>query len=530
MKLKILILYNARFTRDFIQRLLSDNRYVVDVRATVNEIKEISRLGSFDVLISDVVQSQISSYEYLTTIRRSLPTVHIIGMGVGHDSREALESLGSGLVDQLVCPFDEEKLIEAIESFNEKFIASRNNLPHKEFQNNDRQTSFDNMIGQSVRMREIFSKIASVADKDISVLIGGESGTGKELVAQAIHNHSHRKNGPFIKVNCAAIPDTLIESELFGHEKGSFTGAFDRKIGKFEMADNGTLFLDEVGDMSMTTQSKVLRIIQEREFERIGGNRPIKINVRIITATHRDLVLEVREKRFREDLFFRLNVVSILLPPLRERRDDILLLCEFFVQKFCSKFGKPQKKISLDVIDAFMNFEWPGNIRELQNMIEGAIAIEDGPVISIGSLPYSVLRTKQQSYGRRKTDSGETGAAGIDLLMRKTSGARTNAFAAPHDANEAEIAAGGAKKETGQEKDDRRLQEAIRLLIDSNLTIDRIEELVIRSALSKTSGRQLAAARLMGIGKGEIQYKIKKYGIKLSDFKAGPKKTKEHIC
>lgn len=377
----------------------------------------------------------------------------------------------------------------------------------------DSLNGFDNIIGRSARMREIFSKIKSIADKDILVLIGGESGTGKELVAQAIHNHSHRKNAPYIKVNCAAIPDTLIESELFGHEKGAFTGAHQRKIGKFELANNGTLFLDEIGDMALTTQSKVLRIIQEREFERLGGVKPVKVNVRIITATHRDLVTEVAQKRFREDLFFRINVVSLSLPPLRERPDDIALLAWFFIEKFCGKFNRPIKRIAPEVIEAFANYNWPGNVRELQNVIESAVAIEDDEIITFKSLPYPILsESNVHLYGRRKSDKTAGTLSGESEFQNHAPQGHAAVAFTPAENGAARNARGAAAPFLNIACVD----EAVRVLIDNGLSYDEIEKMIIACALKKSKGKQLAAARLLSMGRGEMQYKVKKYKIDTS--------------
>ncbi len=376
------------------------------------------------------------------------------------------------------------------------------------------QGGFDNIIGSSARMREIFSKIKSIADKDILVLIGGESGTGKELVAQAIHNHSHRKNAPYIKVNCAAIPDTLIESELFGHEKGAFTGAHQRKIGKFELANNGTLFLDEIGDMALSTQSKVLRIIQEREFERIGGLRPIKVNVRIITATHRNLLTEVAQKRFREDLFFRINVVSLLLPPLREKRDDIPILSAFFIEKFCAKFNKPLKNLAPEVTDSFKEYNWPGNIRELQNVIESAVALEDDEQITLKSLPYPILTdANMHLYGRRSTDQ-ISGGPTLNLSSGETRVHICHDIAAPavNGINKPVVNI-GYKSKTNEDFDDIEIERAVELLLVKGLNYEQIERRILEAALKKANGKQLGAARILGVGRGEIQYKIKKYNI-----------------
>jgi len=377
----------------------------------------------------------------------------------------------------------------------------------------DSLNGFDNIIGRSARMREIFSKIKSIADKDILVLIGGESGTGKELVAQAIHNHSHRKNAPYIKVNCAAIPDTLIESELFGHEKGAFTGAHQRKIGKFELANNGTLFLDEIGDMALTTQSKVLRIIQEREFERLGGVKPVKVNVRIITATHRDLVTEVAQKRFREDLFFRINVVSFSLPPLRERIDDIALLAGFFIEKFCGKFNRPIKRIAPEVIEAFACYNWPGNVRELQNVIESAVAMEDNELITFKSLPYPILTESNiHLYGRRKTDKAPGTVSGESEFQNHA----PQAHAAVTFSPAANGAARNARGSSAPFLNIAGVDEAVKILIDNGLSYDEIEKKIIACALKKSRGKQLAAARLLSMGRGEMQYKVKKYKIDTS--------------
>jgi len=536
MKIKILILLGSIPGVDLIQKLLSLNRYTVDARASHAEIIEISRLGSFDMLITDVSPAAVMPHEYLAAVRNYSPSVHIIGIASELNKFSAISLLNDKLIDGFIYPYTEAALFEAIEKYEIKFLKKFSGAqPVKTEETAHAEVSFDNMIGHSPKMREVFAKIKSIADKDISVLIGGQSGTGKELVAQAIHNHSHRKNSPFIKVNCAAIPDTLIESELFGHEKGSFTGAVERKIGKFEMANHGTLFLDEIGDMALTTQAKVLRIIQEREFERLGGVKPIKVNVRIITATHRDLVAEVREKRFREDLFFRLNVVSILLPPLRDRREDILTLCEFFIKKFCKKFEKRHKKLSLDVIEAIMEYGWPGNIRELQNIIESAVAVEEGDIITMDSLPYQVGSQETQRFFRRRTDASEGAVLkdssagqpekvpnGTGTVLSHGTADNTSAAGKTGPACAQPSYFDNSGKEGAGKFDEAGL--AVEALIRSGVSIEKMEEMIVRAALSKSGGRQIDAARILGIGKGEIQYKLKKHGIKASDYKKSLKK------
>ncbi|MFA5104039.1 MAG: sigma 54-interacting transcriptional regulator [Candidatus Margulisiibacteriota bacterium] len=268
--------------------------------------------------------------------------------------------------------------------------------------------SFKNIVGKSNRMKEVYEMIARVAKSDATVLIRGESGTGKELIAHAIHYNSLRTKRPFVKVNMAALPENLVESELFGYERGAFTGAFERKLGRFEMAEGGTLFLDEIGDLSPATQVKLLRVIQEREFERLGGTETIKSNVRLIAATSTNLEEFVKKGRFREDLYYRLNVFPIYLPPLRERKDDVLLIAEHFLAKYSAANHKVIKRISTPAIDALMSYHWPGNVRELENTIERSVLMCEGEVIFAHHLPPT-LQTPQSS----KTQIGDS----LDALV-----------------------------------------------------------------------------------------------------------------
>ncbi len=315
----------------------------------------------------------------------------------------------------------------------------------------------DLMIGNSSSMREVYRQIAQVAPSITNVLIRGETGTGKELVARAIHQKSPCAEGPFIAVNCAALPESLLESELFGHEKGSFTGATSKRIGRFEAADGGTLFLDEIGEMSLSAQSRLLRAIQEKEFQRVGGTESIKVSVRLICATNRNLEQDVKESHFREDLYYRINVFTILLPPLRERGADALLLADYFVRKYSKLHDKRIDRISTPAIDMLSAYHWPGNVRELENVIERAVIVSTGNVINGHDLPPT-LQMKDVSLQGKRTDTFENMVAAY-------------------------------------------------------------EKEIITDALKDTHGNQTEAAKLLGTTKRIIQYKINKYGIDFTRFK-----------
>jgi transcriptional regulator with GAF, ATPase, and Fis domain len=255
----------------------------------------------------------------------------------------------------------------------------------------DKSFGFENIIGTSKAMEDIFKIVRQIADSKSTILVMGESGTGKELIARAIHYHSNRRNYPFVTINCAAIPETLIESELFGHEKGAFTNAIERKLGRFEVAHQGTLFLDEIGELSATTQAKILRFLEEREFTRVGGSKTNKVDVRLITATNKDLTELLKKESFREDLYYRINVVPIMIPPLRERKEDIPLLLEHFIKKFNNENKKNVKGVSKEAFELMTNYEWPGNVRELENLIERVIALTSNEYIQTNELPFSLI-------------------------------------------------------------------------------------------------------------------------------------------
>ncbi len=351
----------------------------------------ISRLNEnfYDVVITDLSMPKVSGLKVLEHIVENTPeTICIILTGFG-SIKSAVEAIKLGAYDYLTKPIALEELLLTIEKALETRQLRRENeyLRRKLWQ----EWGYGEIIGKSKAMRRVFALIEKVADTESTVLILGESGTGKELVARAIHAASDRREGPFIPVNCGAIPEELLESELFGHEKGAFTGAIKTRIGRFELAHGGTIFLDEIAEMSPKLQVKLLRVLQERTFERIGGTKPIKVDIRVIAATNKDLEKEVKEGRFREDLYYRLNVIPIKLPPLRERLEDIPLLVEHFLARFSNRKKEPIQGISKEALECLMKHDWPGNVRELENVIERMVILSNGPQLTLEDVPEYIL-------------------------------------------------------------------------------------------------------------------------------------------
>ncbi|HLF19923.1 MAG TPA: sigma-54 dependent transcriptional regulator [Bacteroidota bacterium] len=349
----------------------------------------LENLGdSPDLILSDLMMPGIGGVELLKEIKRRDPDIPVIMLSAQSNVDLAISTLKLGASDYFSKPIDFPKLELAIKT------ALRLREVTQELHRLREQTvqlvQFDNIVAAGGEMQEVFRLVQKVKDNDICVLVLGESGTGKELIAQAIHYNGVRKDGPFITVNCASIPHDLLESEFFGHEKGSFTGAFQRRIGKFESAAGGTIFLDEIGELDLSLQAKLLRVIQMKQFERVGGNVTIQTDARLISATNKDLREEVKQKRFREDLYFRLATFPIMLPPLRQRKSDILLLAEHFLKKFSAELSKPGLKFSRPAVQLLYQYPWPGNVRELENAIQRSVVLAEGPEITEKDLPLVV--------------------------------------------------------------------------------------------------------------------------------------------
>jgi two-component system, NtrC family, response regulator HydG len=387
-KIKILVVDDEQSHRIMLRAVLSEDGYAVAEASDGTDAVRAVEKEAFDVILLDIRMTNMDGIEALAEIRKISPLVPILIMTAYASVKTAVEALKAGAFDYLTKPLDIEELKILIEKALEHYHLRAENLVLKE-RLGDR-FDFSRIIGRSPKMKSLLDMLAMVAPSDATVLLMGESGTGKEVVANAIHHNSPRAGQPFIKVSCTALPETLLESELFGHEKGAFTGAVSRREGRFQLAHRGTIFLDEVGDMSPAIQTKLLRVLQEKEFEPLGSTRTIKVDIRVIAATNRELEKDVKDGRFREDLYYRLNVVPIVLPPLRERKEDIPLLTDHFLAIYREKNRKSLKGISGKARDLLIRYDWPGNIRELENCIERAVIIARGDVIVPADFPPQI--------------------------------------------------------------------------------------------------------------------------------------------
>lgn len=384
----ILVADDEQIIRFVLHEALEKEGYVIEEASNGEEAVLKARTFDFDLIILDVKMPRKDGIEALKEIRKLDPGIPVVMITAFGSSDIAMQALKEGAYDYFNKPFDVNEIRIVVKRALEKQRLQKQ-IERLETQLMQ-EHRFDRIIGTSPKMQDVFALIRRVVTNDVNVLICGESGTGKELVAQAIHYHSQRSKKPFVKVSCVAIPDTLLESEMFGYERGAFTGAHQTKIGKFELAQGGTFFLDEIGDMPLSLQVKLLRVIQERELERIGGNKTIKVDIRLVACTNRNLVDAVKNQTFREDLYFRINVLPIYLPPLRERKDDIPILVEHFIKYYNQKLGKHVIGVPDGVMRILEEYPWPGNIRELENVIQRAIILSSEETITTDLLPPNI--------------------------------------------------------------------------------------------------------------------------------------------
>ncbi|MHB1687878.1 MAG: sigma-54-dependent transcriptional regulator [Ignavibacteriaceae bacterium] len=398
---KILIVDDDQSHRLMLKINMNDKEYEVFEAEDGAEAIELVKKDFFDLIIMDIKMKNIDGISALKQIKDLSPSIPIMIMTAHSSVKTAVEALKLGATEYFVKPLDMDAVCNSVEKTFDYLQLQTENKVLKERLNKDFEIS--SIIGKSKSMRDLFEVIALSAPSDATILILGESGTGKELIANAIHQNSYRKDKQFVKINCAALPENLLESELFGHEKGAFTGAVAKRQGRFELADSGTLFLDEIGDMTLSTQAKILRVLQEGEFERVGGNKTLKVDVRIIAATNKNLEVEVKEGNFRKDLFFRLSVVPIILPPLRERKVDIPILAEHFLKRYAEKNNRLIRGFTPEAIDKLMRYDWPGNVRELENVIERTVIMSKEDLITYEALPIS-LKSSSDSLGEQAAE------------------------------------------------------------------------------------------------------------------------------
>ena len=453
----ILIVDDEQSMRDFLTILLQKEGYKVETRADGASALRFLEDNGVDLVISDIRMPGLGGLDLLHSVKEKYPTLPVILITAFVSPDDAISAMKDGAFDYISKPFNVAEIKNVIRS------ATARKAPEATLQS--AADAFPGIIGKSQEMIKIFDLIQRVAPTSANVIIYGESGTGKELVAQAIHQHSKVADQPFVPITCSAIPEDLMESELFGHVKGSFTGAIHDKAGLFQMANNGTAFLDEIGELTPIIQTKLLRVLQEREVKPVGSTRIERVNVRIIAATNRVLEQEIIAGRFREDLFYRLAVVPIRMPPLRERKGDVPLLVNHFLQKHSKSLGKKVQEISSYGMQVLMNYDFPGNVRELENIIERGVALESSNIILPESLTLSAHRTER----RRKTD--------VEPLFQAVS--------------------------TKDELFERGLEEVI----------NSLEKRIICFALEKSNQSRMRAAELLRISFRSLRYKIKKYGI-----------------
>jgi len=453
---KILVADDEQSMREFLDIMLKKEGYKVSLASNGEEVVKLIDNDLFDLVLMDIRMPKLDGISALKKIKSTSPETVVIMITAYASADTAIKAMKEGAYDYITKPFKVEEIKLIINNALEKKNLQKENILLKQVVRD--RYHFGNIIGQSPKMMALYDLLEKVSPTKTNILIAGESGTGKELVAKAIHYNSIRKEKPFVTLNCGAIPESLIESELFGHMKGAFTDAIATKKGLFEVADEGTIFLDEISELPLLMQVKLLRVLQDKEFKRVGGTEDIRVDVRIISATNKDLEEAVKEKHFREDLFYRLNVIQIKLPPLRDRKEDIPILAGHFLKKYSEELNKNILKTSPEALQILLNYEYPGNVRELQNIIERAVALESGQELTVHNLSSYL---SEQPLLRKGPIDIEIPNEGIDLEKM----------------------------------------------------VEDLERTLLLKALDKTKGIKKKAAELLRINFRSMRYRLEKYGL-----------------
>jgi DNA-binding NtrC family response regulator len=449
-KLSILVVEDEAKMRRLLELQLAEEGFRAQTAPDAETGLKLLGKEPFDLIVTDLKLPGMSGLEFLQAVKRVNANLPVIIMTAHGTVESAVEAMKVGASDYVLKPFSLAELMLVIRKELDAHQLREENRTLREALG--RRYQYDSIVANSEKMQAVLALVERVAPTNATVLLGGESGVGKDLIARAIHEHSNRARGPFVKINSTAIPENLLESELFGYEKGAFSGATSTKPGKFELADRGTLFLDEIGDVPAATQVKLLRVLQEREFERLGGTRTLKVDVRLIAATNRDLRAALEDGTFREDLYYRLNVVAIDIPPLRDHKEDIPALADFFLKKYSGELQKPLEGFTPQAMKAMMDFHWPGNVRELENIIQRGVTLSSGKMLEAADIHLDLPAARASADG-----------------------------AAP--------------------------------VLPSGMTLDQWEDEIIREALRQADGNKSQAARALGLSRNALRYRLSKIGV-----------------
>jgi len=501
----ILVIDDDAEVRYSLGRVLSSKKYqVVEAASGELGVAAVKKGPHPDLIFLDIRMSGMSGIEALQHIRSVNPKQLVVLMTAFGTAQTAIEAMKYGAFDYIMKPFDPAKVLMIAENALKAYADMRAVVDYKPTINSDDYK--EGIVGSSPVMQDVFKVIGQVTASDVTVMITGESGTGKELVARSIWKHSHRAAKPFIAVNCAAIPDNLIESELFGHEKGSFTGATGQRLGKFELCDGGTIFLDEIGDMALATQTKILRVLQQGEIQRVGGTDTIKVDVRILAATNKDLEEMVKAKTFREDLYYRLNVVRIRMPALRERVDDVPQIVDFCLQNLVKQKKGRTSKVSPEVMTVLTRYRWPGNVRELENVIYRSAVIAQGDTILLKDLPIEI----RDAVGVIMPQQTPVVASSVPFEVARTTSAEHAALATAQVVAES-VASGEPTLTVAQALDFLHVE----LGRNPEPILERLEREMIVRVLTATEGNLLKASEKLGMTRATLRKRVDELGLKI---------------